>query len=237
MRATKELLLKLQGMDDEIDTLKADEEAIPQMKQELEEAVREARERVEEAKGESVELAKRRKEQEVELEANGDKIAKYQTQMFQVKSNREYEALQHEIDALKEKSSQLEDEILATLERAEEVSKTTVAEEKALKVETERATREEAELDGRLKELRQAIALKSDERTHLAADLDPILLGRYNRIRRSKSGLAVTSVENGACGGCHRRIPPHEMQNLKKDDKIIMCEGCGRIIIWRWEQT
>jgi predicted nucleic acid-binding Zn-ribbon protein len=149
MRATKELLLKLQGMDDEIDTLKADEEAIPQMKQELEEAVREARERVEEAKGESVELAKRRKEQEVELEANGDKIAKYQTQMFQVKSNREYEALQHEIDALKEKSSQLEDEILATLERAEEVSKTTVAEEKALKVETERATREEAELDGR----------------------------------------------------------------------------------------
>ena len=235
MRATKELLLKLQGMDDEIDTLKADEESIPRLKQELEETVRDVRERVEKAKVESVELAKRRKEQEVELEANGDKIAKYQTQMFQVKSNREYEALQHEIDALKEKSSQLEDEILATLERAEEVSKAIVAEEKDLTAETERAKREEAELDGRLKELQEAIALKSSERDSLASDLDPILLKRYDRIRRSKGGLAVTSVENGACGGCHRRIPPHEMQNLKKDDKIITCEGCGRIIIWRWE--
>lgn len=235
MRATKDLLLKLQQLDDEIAALRADEESIPQKKQDLEEGLAALKGRVEEAKEQSIDLAKKRKEQEIELEGAGDKIGKFQSQLFQVKSNREYEALQHEITALKEKSSKIEDEILETLERSEEVSKAIKAEEEALKGEAERSQAEQARLDKELKELTDAISVKNDERERLVANLDRMLLKRYDRIRESKGGLAVTSVENGACGGCFRRIPPHEMQNLKKDDQIITCEGCGRIIIWRWE--
>jgi predicted nucleic acid-binding Zn-ribbon protein len=235
MRATKDLLLKLQELDDKIAALRADEESIPQKRQDLEEGLAALKSRVEEAKQQSVELAKKRKEQEIELEGAGDKIGKFQSQLFQVKSNREYEALQHEITALKEKTSKIEDEILETLERTEEVSKAIEAEEEALKAEIGRSRAEQTRLDEELKELTDAIAVKNDERERLVANLDKMLLKRYDRIRESKGGLAVTSVVNGACGGCFRRIPPHEMQNLKKDDKIITCEGCGRIIIWRWE--
>jgi predicted nucleic acid-binding Zn-ribbon protein len=235
MRATKDLLLKLQELDDKIAALRADEESIPQKRQDLEEGLAALKSRVEEAKQQSVELAKKRKEQEIELEGAGDKIGKFQSQLFQVKSNREYEALQHEITALKEKTSKIEDEILETLERTEEVSKAIEAEEEALKAEIGRSRAEQTRLDEELKELTDAIAVKNDERERLVANLDKMLLKRYDRIRESKGGLAVTSVVNGACGGCFRRIPPHEMQNLKRDDKIITCEGCGRIIIWRWE--
>jgi predicted nucleic acid-binding Zn-ribbon protein len=235
MRETKELLLKLQNLDDEIDTLKAEEESIPQKMQDLKEGLEALKVRVEKAKSDSIDLAKLRKDREVELESLGDKKDKFKSQLFQVKTNREYEALQHEIAALDEKSSAIEDEILGVLEKSEAASKTIAEEEAELKQESERARKEQARLDEEMGKLREATALKDDERKRLVMGLDDALLKRYQRIRDSKGGLAVTSVNNGACGGCFRRIPPHEMQNLKKDDRIIDCEGCGRIIIWKWE--
>jgi predicted nucleic acid-binding Zn-ribbon protein len=231
----KDLLLKLQKLDDEIDALKAEEESIPEKKQEIEEGLKSIESRVQKAKDESVEFAKTRKDLEIELEANNDSMSKFQSQLYQVKSNREYEALQHEINDLKEKTSGLEDKILETLEHSEQLSKQIQKERQALEQEGEHAKQAQAKLEEQLEELKGRIAVKSDERLRLVADLDPALLRRYERIRESKDGLAVTSVENGACGGCFRKIPPHEMQNLKKEDRIITCEGCGRIIIWRWE--
>jgi predicted nucleic acid-binding Zn-ribbon protein len=235
MRATKDLLLKLQKLDDEIDALRAEEESIPEKKQQLQEELGATSEKVTRAKEESIELAKQRKGQEIELESADAKKSKFQSQLFQVKSNREYEALQHEIAALDETKSRLEDTILETLERTEEVNRVITEYEKRLSQEQEKVAAEEKRLDAKLAELTERIEVKNDERERLVVDLDEMLLKRYERIRGSKGGLAVTSVENGACGGCFRRIPPHEMQNLKRDDRIITCEQCGRIIIWRWE--
>ena len=235
MKAMKDLLLKLQKLDDEIDKLRAEEESIPDKKQEIEDKLKAMEANVQTAHDESVDFAKTRKELEIELDANSDKMNKFQSQLYLVKSNREYEALQHEINGLKEKSSAIEDRILETLESTERLTSQIKTEEEALKQERARAGEEQAALDRQLKELQDRIAVETDARKRLTVDLDPMLLKRYERIRKSKGGLAVTSVENGACGGCFRRIPPHEMQNLKKDDLIITCEGCGRIIIWRWE--
>jgi predicted nucleic acid-binding Zn-ribbon protein len=235
MRATKELLLKLQELDDQIDRLKAEEESIPEKKLDLEEDLNTHRTQVEEAKSESINLAKRRKELEIELEEGNTKKDRFKHQMFQVKSNREYEALQHEISAIEEKNSGLEDEILEIMDRSEKVALRIKEEETSLEAQVNNTELEKAKLDKELEDLRQKILIKSDERKRLTMDMDGALLKRYGRIRDSKGGLAVTTVNTGACGGCFRRIPPHEMQNLKKDDRIITCEGCGRILIWRWE--
>ena len=235
MRKTKELLLALQELDDQIDRLKAEEESIPQKKTDLEEGLETHRVAVEAAKSESVELAKKRKELEIELEEGNTKKDRFKHQLFQVKSNREYEALQHEITALEEKNSGLEDKILEIMDKSEQVSRKIAEEEDGLKAETSKVAEEQAELDKENADLTQKIAIKADERKRLVIDMDAALLKRYDRIRESKGGLAVTTVNTGACGGCFRRIPPHEMQNLKRDDRIITCEGCGRILIWRWE--
>ncbi len=235
MKATKELLLKLQQLDDEIDSLVAEQEAIPEKKSELKQSLEEVTKRLEQAKQESVELAKRRKDLEIELESMDEKKMRFQTQLLQVKTNREYEALQHEITALEEHKSNLEDEILEALERSEILAGKIKEEEAKLKAETERVRQTEVALDARSKELDDMLAIKQDERMRLVSNLDAILLKRYERIRASKGGTAVTTVVNGACGGCFRRIPPHEMQNLKRDDRLITCEGCGRIIIWKPE--
>jgi predicted nucleic acid-binding Zn-ribbon protein len=235
MRETKELLLNLQELDDQIDKLKAEEESIPEKKHDLEEGLEAHQAAVAAAKNESVELAKKRKELEIELEEGNTKRDRFKHQLFQVKSNREYEALQHEISALEEKSSGLEDKVLEIMDRSEQVSRQITEEEQNLKVETAKVGGARATLDREQEDLRQKIAIKADERKRLVIDMDAILLKRYDRIRANKGGLAVATVNTGACGGCFRRIPPHEMQNLKRDARIIMCEGCGRILIWRWE--
>jgi len=235
MRATKELLLKLQKLDDEIDAMRSEEESIPVTKQELDEELESLKQKVQEAKDNSIEFAKKRKELEIELDSMNEEKNKFKTQLFQVKSNREYEALQHEIAALDEKGSGIEDKILGILEQAEEASAMIKQEESRLEEESAKAKTEQAQLDENLKKLKGDIAIKLDERTRLLVDADKVLIKRYERIRENKDGRAVTSVENGACGGCRRHIPPQEMQNLKRDERIIICEGCGRIIIWKWE--
>jgi predicted nucleic acid-binding Zn-ribbon protein len=235
MRETKELLLRLQELDDDIDRLKTEMESIPEKRRDLEGALNTYRAQMEQAKSESIDLAKERKMLEVDLESGQGKIDKFKHQLFQVKTNREYEALQHEITALEEKKSGLEDRILEIMDRSEKVSRKIAEADTMLKAESDRTANEQAELDKEEADLGQKIAIKADERTRLVVDMDQMLLKRYERIRESKGGLAVTTVNTGACGGCHRRIPPHEMQNLKKDARIIMCEGCGRILIWRWD--
>jgi hypothetical protein len=235
MKEIRDLLLSLQDLDDTLDELRREAEAIPARKRDLEEEVRAEEAGLEKAKEDSEHIAIERKDQELELESVNEKMTKFQTQLYQVKTNREYEALQHEIGDLKEKAAVLEDRILESLERAEESSTRIEREEQALEKERARVQEEEAGMDQRLKELQDRIAVKEDERVRLVADMDPVLLKRYERIRENKDGLAVTYVKNGACGGCFRQIPPHEQQRLKKEDRIISCEGCGRILIWRWE--
>jgi predicted nucleic acid-binding Zn-ribbon protein len=227
------LLFSLQQLDDEIDDLKTEKDGIPEGRLDLDAQVAEIAERIKVHRQGLLDLAKKRKEMEIGLEAAGEKRVKFQAQSAQVKSNREYDALQHEIGELDGEISKREDEILEILERSEGVSKAIAEEDEALKVATERVKKEHGLLDEKAARLEQSLNAKSTERQRLIAGLDSPLLARYERIRDVKDGLAVATVENGACGGCFRRIPPQEMQILRRSDRIMTCEGCGRIIIWR----
>jgi predicted nucleic acid-binding Zn-ribbon protein len=233
MRATIELLFNLQQIDDQMDELRSQEDEIPERRAELDAEVTAIEDKIKAHKQQSLDLAKLRKLKEIELEAATQKKIKFQGQLFQVKSNREYEALQHEITALDEQVSKFEDEVLEIMEGSEKTAQAIVEEEKTLKATADKIKQEHAALDRRAEELRQVISEKSGAREKLIAGLNASLLSRYDRIRDVKDGLAVAVVKNGACSGCFRRIPPQEMQILRRNDKVITCEGCGRILIWR----
>lgn len=235
MKDTLDILFRLQMLDDETDALEKEKATIPGDMEGVDAKLEEMEKAIQIIKDESLDLTKLRDEKENDLRAIGDQINKFQGQLYQVKTNREYESLQHEIDALKEKSSQVEDAILELLEKMEKLSATVVEEESKLSEFRREADREKTELSTREEELSDRIAIKYDERKRLVVNLDDSLVARYDRIRERKAGLAVAAVQNGACGGCYRRIPPQEIQELKKMQRIIACEGCGRIIVWRGE--
>ncbi len=235
MKETLDILFRLQKLDDEIDALEKEKAKIPVDKEEIGGKVKEMEEAIQKIKEESLDVAKLRDEEEIDLKQIGEQISRFQSQLYQVKTNREYESLQHEIDALKEKSSKIEDKILELLENTERIAAAAAAEEKSLGEYRVEAGKSIAELEARDRQLAEQLAAKRSEREKLIVDIDRALLARYDRIREKKAGMAVAVVRNGACGGCFRRIPPQETQELKKMERIITCEGCGRIIVWRDE--
>ncbi len=233
MKDTLGILFELQKLDDEIDALEKEKATIPGDKEDIDSKLKQMEQAIQTIKDESIDVAKTRDGKETDLKAIAEQINKFQGQLYLVKTNREYETLQHEIDALKEKSSKIEDAILELLENTEKISGTAAEEESKLAGYRREAEKDKSDLSARDKELSDQIAIKKDERKRLVVDIDDALLSRYERIRENKSGLAVAAVQNGACGGCFRRIPPQEIQELKQMQRIIACEGCGRIIVWR----
>jgi uncharacterized protein len=78
-------------------------------------------------------------------------------------------------------------------------------------------------LQGQMQELEK-------ERTEVATRVERSLLGKYERIRKQRGGLAVVSVVGMTCKGCQRNIPPQMANNLRTGSEIVTCPSCHRFI-------
>lgn len=159
-------------------------------------------------------------------------LKKYDEQQMQVKNNREFEAINKEIEianleiqAFKRKITIAENqnaeykELLEVyLEKRRSKENDLVIKQKELKEIVEKTQKEENELN----EIKDKIAQKVDKR----------LLGSYERIKRNmRNGFAVVATERDACGGCFAVVPPQRVNEVKQFKKIIVCENCGRILV------
>jgi predicted nucleic acid-binding Zn-ribbon protein len=158
-------------------------------------------------------------------------IAKYEKQSDNVKNNREFEAINKEIEMQQLEEKLCEKHIKdATEEIADKVRQLDLA-KKAVSTK-------ETNLTGKKGELEKIIKETEKEETHYnkaAADArshaDARLLASYDRIRNNyHNGLAVVPVERDSCGGCFHAIPPQKQSEIKLRKKIMVCENCGRIL-------
>lgn len=172
-----------------------------------------------------------RDEADTEIVSLKEKIEKYKAQQFEVKSNKQYDALGREIDYSQERITKLTKE----LEQLE--GKAGLAKEDAQKIgpEIERLASELKEKSAELalvnKEHEEEELKLHHEREKLVARIQKSDLQMYERIRKAKSGLAVVPVKRSACGGCYNRVPPQRVLELRKNSHISTCERCGRILV------
>ena len=161
-----------------------------------------------------------------------DAIKKYETQLKEIKNNREFTSLTKEVEY-----QNLEIQISekkAVQNAANVLHKTEII--NACKAQI--AEREE-ELKLKSTELDEIVTETEKEEKSLMADsvkaekvIDERLLDAYKRIRsKVVNGLAVVSVERGACGGCFSQIPPQRQLDIQMHKKVIVCEHCGRIMV------
>ena len=226
------LLLDLQTIDNQIGEALRQKEQIPK---DLELSKKEHERIEEELKKEEELLFEKQKDRralELDLEAENEKLKKYQRQLFEVKTNKEYQALLHEIEREKEKISRLEEDILILLEEIDDCSNSLEEVRESSKVEKKKCEMRESELKKRLKELDEELMVKEDERKRVVARMKPDLLARYERIRKGRGGVAVVKINSGTCSGCFTALPPQFVNEVRKGDRILTCEHCGRILIW-----
>ena len=174
---------------------------------------------------------KERRALEQQVESLDEEERKFKNQLPQVKKNEEYQALLHEIEGTQGKKSDLETKILEKLEEEEGLN----AKKPEVQAKLDGVKKEVAErvsrLEGEEASDRAALAELDKERETALANVSVATRSRYERIRASRQGRAVVPIINNACGGCFRNQPPQTLQEARRADRLISCDGCGRLLI------
>ena len=179
----------------------------------------------------TLELAqKTRGSMELDSKSKLASISKHKEQIYQIKSNEAYAALQHEIEDCKKENLKLEEQILVKMEEEEQERKTMVLVQNQIKEEEKKVKEEESKYQEALAMLEQKIALQDKERQQICGQIDRQSLDRYERIRRSKGTLALAKILEGSCGGCRIKVRPQMIIEIKKNKELIFCDSCGRVL-------
>jgi predicted nucleic acid-binding Zn-ribbon protein len=233
MQEVLDKLLELQEVDDRIHDIEKSKRDFPQtikqLKKEIDDFEGEIQEKTDQVKA----LEKEQRHFEQEIEKANEFLKKSQDRLGGVKNNREYDALQEQIDVQREKISESETEIIRILNAMEEIQKELTQKRASCKDVQQKNNTEIGRLETLLSSIEEKKAVETEERKNISVRVDKKLLATYERIRGGyKNGVAVARIKRGACGGCFQRIPPQTVAEIKKHEKIIRCETCGRILVW-----
>jgi predicted nucleic acid-binding Zn-ribbon protein len=232
MNSDLKQLIRLQSIDLSIQDLRARVDRFPGISKNLDEKLSAAQAGVEAAKEKTKANQGNRKKFENEISATETKISKYRDQMQAVKTNEEYRALQHEIDHAQNAIRKIEDEILNLMMEAETSQADIKAAEARLKEDQEKVNQERKQLAEQNRQDLSALESYLKERKELEATVSADLLPRYERVRKHRGGIAVAAARDYVCEVCQVRIRPQVFQEIRKNDQIIPCDACQRILYY-----
>jgi predicted nucleic acid-binding Zn-ribbon protein len=224
-------LYKLQLIDSKIGKLTAIRGELPMEVSDLEDEIAGQETRLSNLQAEV-------KKMEDSISVNKGKIAdakalvkKYEKQLENVKNNREFDALNKEIEIQGLEQQALEKRIKNTQFDIEQKK----ASIDSLKLELEGRVvdlkNKKAELDNIVAETQKEEDELMKVRGNAVKVADERLVHSYDRIRKSvKNGIGVATIERDSCSGCFAGIPPQRQSDIKQRKKIIVCENCGRVL-------
>ncbi len=225
-------LYQLQTILSEIDRIRFLRGELPNEVKDLEDEIIRYQTRIQKYSDEIVDLREIIATKKKGIEERRVKIARYDTQIDNVRNNREFAFLE------KEKEFENLEIELAEKNIREALAKINTKEVEINKARTDLQNQEQSledkkrELDEIVSETRQeeeALRMRAKE---LEADIDPYTLAAFKRIRgNARNGLGIVTVQRKACGGCFNKIPPQRQLEIKMHKKVIVCEYCGRIMI------
>lgn len=230
-------MIRLQELCVGIVALQKQLAAIPGRKQELEQSLAHHRAAVAKAKDELADLQKSHRQMEGELGLVETKINKYQEQLMAVKTNREYSAMQTEIENVKKEGSALETKILQAMESGDLLDQAIKEKEQTLKAEEQRVAAGLAVIAEEEKELREQESKKESEKKQVEASLEPGLVADFAKIAEARGGVAVCRVAAGLCEGCSVRVRPSVFQQMRRDGGLHRCENCRRYLYYLEEKS
>lgn len=225
-------LIDLQGVDNSVAVLTSRIESAPLEMQALKSQLQEFHRILDERKTSLAANQKHRRELDAEVQEIRSKITKHKDQLYQVKTNDQYRAMQKEVTAEEGNLRRAEDRILEEMVEAEQIEKHIREAEERLKGEKERIAAEIQNLESlkQRDEVEQASLL--DQRRTLAGALSDEVLAHYERLRRGRNGVALAEVRDGLCNGCHVRLRPQAYNEIRTGDAFLTCEACARILYY-----
>jgi len=225
-------LIELQNLDAELEKLEALKGDLPQQIEKLKDELKDVEIRHEDLKRHLDESTKMKTESEGELQTLQEKLKKYQDQLYQVTSNREYDAITLETDTIKEKIDALEGLIIDFLQKEETLSAEAETLHSELVTLRESIAGKEEILLQKIKDMEKDVNKCSKKRDQVAALIKSPVLYQYERIRKGVGNTAVVGIQKYSCSGCFSTIPPQKAVEIKMMNQLILCESCGRILVF-----
>lgn len=223
-------LLILQERDLEIDRLYNESEKVPKDIGAIKKQMADEKAALEDSKKELTHVQGERKEKEAALSAKEELVRKHSAELNGLKSNEAYRAMIGEIDKAKQDRSLLEDEILQLMDKVDQAQRTWRERETAAKsVEGERQ-KAISDLEAKQKSLEEQIVQKQKERDELATGYPKPIMQRYQTLRQGKRISVVVPIKAEQCSGCHMKLSPNLINEVKRGQMVMFCEHCSRIV-------
>jgi uncharacterized protein len=227
-----ETLIHLQKIDKQLQHLEAERGDLPQKVEELNSQVNDAKKDLNSKIEKKESLTSEKASLDNDVVLLSEQLKKYKIQLYQVKTNKEYDAITLEIETsekikeekefrsleLEESASRLGEEIKEDQTQLESLEASFEENKKELEQKLEKTQKQQGELE--------------EKRSAITQELKRPILAAYNRIRVARGGAAVSQLVSGACDECSSRVPPQKALEIRMMNRINYCEVCGRIVVW-----
>lgn len=178
------------------------------------------------------ELIKRHRDKEDKLKKESDYLKRTRDRLYEVKTNKEYQAVLKEIEVTEGKCSEFESEIINLLDEIENVGMALKKEEENQRSQRILCQEEQKKIENELAKLEEVVVFWQSKNDVLRQKIAPDVIKKYETIKQANAGIAVVSVWKAVCGGCHMNIPPQLYNELQKTLEFNYCPNCRRIIYY-----
>ncbi len=234
MIANSELhtLIELQELDLKTVELQEKREGAPREIEVLNQALEASRRTFQESTGNMEEHNRRSRQLEGEVELLRERFSKYKTQLMEVKTNKEYQAMIHEIESTEQEIRLKEDQVLEGMMAVDEWEKKLLQMRRELEVEERGTAAKRQELERLALQSQEEISGLQQKRTQLLQEVPQRLIEQYQKIASARSGMALAEARNQSCQACHVKLRPQLFNDVKTNQFIIACESCNRILYY-----
>lgn len=230
------LLLRLQKIDVEISKEDNRKKKLPEQIRKKEEVIANLEKKYQKEKNDLKELQLRMRRKEIDAKTINDKIEKHQSELYggKISDIKELKQLQKVIESLKKERDEIEEDLLILMDE-EDICKLRVSKiEAELSESKEQLKQIQTQVEQQQIEIQKYIQKKQIEREELTNKItDRTLMERYLLLWNEKNGEAVVEIEDSICSGCNLSLPSDIIYHLQRDDRLIICPNCNRILVWK----
>ena len=228
-----ERLIKLQQLESTILDARATIASYPQRLADADARLNESKSVVDAVKARLKDNQEARRALDKDVAVYQGRLTKFKDQLSLVKTNKEYQAMQHEIATAQSDLGAVEEKVLERMLEADTIAADSKRAEAALAVRQKEIDAEKKDLAQELTSVEASLTRATDARAAIVKDLEPRLIALFEQVARVRKGVAIScATRDGLCSLCHVRLRPSVFQQVRANAEIIQCESCQRVLYW-----
>jgi hypothetical protein len=225
-------LVHLQEIDIKILELDKQIQNVPAQIQNIQQSLDAGIARVALIKDTLAEKQKIRRKAEMDVEVLRTKLVKFKDQLMTVKTNKEYTAMLKEIEVCDHEIRKSEDSILGTMESLDTLESELKKIAQEVQLESDGHLGQRGQLENLLATHQTARDAMVATKKEIEKNIPYELLDKYRKVASVRKGIALAEARDECCMGCRVRLRPQVSNDVRRNDLILVCDSCGRILFW-----